>query len=375
MNNNINVLHIITGDEKFWGVERYILNLSQAAAKYGVNSSVVTQHDVIAEKYNELGVSASKISMRGYLDQDAVRQIRDTIQQKNIDVVHSHMGLDSFLAASAISSRKAKHVSSVHFLEPSWATAPLLKREIWRCVQRLKNTKIDRFVPITPQVSANLQKREGISEEKISIVYPGVAPAEEPLSKSEARAALGLGSDELVIATVARLTPEKNVASAIRACAQLRKTVPQFKLLVAGDGDQRGFLEGLIAEYNLADNIALLGYQSNVRPLLYAADLFLFTSIAEGFGIASVEAMFAGLPIVGWSGVGLDFIVEHEKTGLLVNHGDESALATKIEQLTSNTTLRLKMGESGRLRAQTLFSVERMAQEMVNVYRKTLRLE
>ena len=173
-----------------------------------------------------------------------------------------------------------------------------------------------------------------------------------------------------LIVSVGRLVYYKGFEYLIRAMTRV-----QGKLLIVGEGPLRGKLGALASELGVAERVIFLGkidHQSLVA-CYHAAQVFVLASIArsEAFGIAQIEAMAAGLPVVNTDlDSGVPFVSLHRQTGLTVPPADPDALAAAINQLLENPELRASFGNAARLRAIQEFSLESMASRTLSLYEK-----
>ena len=126
---------------------------------------------------------------------------------------------------------------------------------------------------------------------------------------------------------------------------------------------------------NLHGMVTFLGARDDVPTLLDAADVYVQPSLSEGLGLAVLEAMAAGLPVIATRTGGLPEVVADNQTGLLVPPGDAPALANALQYLLDNVNRRDKMGKAGRARAVSCFSIARMVSETQEVYRVALTQE
>ncbi len=148
------------------------------------------------------------------------------------------------------------------------------------------------------------------------------------------------------IVSVGRLTPAKNYDTAVHALAQLPAGVVRYS--IAGEGAERATLERLTSELGLKDRVNLLGYVENVSELLKTADAFLIPSNWEGFGLAAVEAMNAGLPVIAADVPGLREVVGRDgHAARLVDPSDVAGIASAVRFLAENPDERRRMGAAG----------------------------
>lgn len=198
------------------------------------------------------------------------------------------------------------------------------------------------------------------------VIHNGIslAPYREPLERLEARAQLGWAPAERIVLCVARLSPEKGVAVLAEAAQGLGTRI---RVVVAGEGPERARLEAL-------GGVQLLGERSDIPRLLAAADLYCQPSHQEGLGLALIEAMAAGLPIVASRVGGIPELIDDQETGLLVPAGDALALAEALSRALREPQWAEQLGNSARRRAHTHFSEEQMRMATRALYKeKNLR--
>lgn len=172
---------------------------------------------------------------------------------------------------------------------------------------------------------------------------------------------------------VGELTHRKDVATAIRALAELTEAAPDARLLLIGEGDTELELRQLATECRLADRVIFAGFRSDVPALLAASDLLLHPSRVEGFGYAVAEGMAAGLPVVATDASSIPEIVEDGSTGRLFPPGQSSALREAAEAYLLDPELRRRHGQAGRARVRRRFALQQRADELEGIFREELR--
>jgi glycosyltransferase involved in cell wall biosynthesis len=171
---------------------------------------------------------------------------------------------------------------------------------------------------------------------------------------------------------VARLDHLKDHHTALRALDRLVQSVPSARLLLVGDGPERGAIETEIDRHQLWSNVSLLGTRRDVSRVLAAADALLLTSISEGIPLTLLEGMAAGLPVVATRVGGVAEVVVDTETGLLAPSGDDAALAAALRQLAQEPGLRQRLGACGCQRVQDHFDDGAMLTSYDQIYREML---
>jgi glycosyltransferase involved in cell wall biosynthesis len=169
-----------------------------------------------------------------------------------------------------------------------------------------------------------------------------------------------------IVISVGRLHPKKNYEAGVKACALLKDL--NFEYHILGDGPDEQKLKQLIRELGLTNKVKLMGFQTNVSMHLSQSNIFLMSSRWEGFGLAAVEAMACGLPVVVSDVPGVKEVVGiSEKGGFLVDPQDPSSIAEKLRILLLNPELRATMGGHNRLHARR-YSIEKTADSYLELY-------
>lgn len=169
------------------------------------------------------------------------------------------------------------------------------------------------------------------------------------------------------VVMVGRLAEPKRPDDAVRAVATLRQKVPDAHLLLVGEGPQVDAVRDLTAQLDVEDAVDLLGRRDDVAGLLAGASCFLLASRYEGCPLSVLEAMAAGLPVVVTRLGGIEEVVEHGRTGLVVEP-NARAIAEALETLLSDPESAARMGAEGRRVAQSRFSRRRMAAETIALW-------
>jgi glycosyltransferase involved in cell wall biosynthesis len=253
-----------------------------------------------------------------------------------------------------------------------------IERELVRCA--------DRVIAECPQDRADLIALYGGHPARLSTVPCGYDPEEFGAGdRRRARAALGLADDEFVVLQLGRIVPRKGIDNVVRALAPLvrERGVDARLLVVGGEADtpcetatpELRRLRLLAEALGVRDRVTFTGRRRRnaLRAYYNAADVFVTTPWYEPFGITPLESMACGTPVVGADVGGIKFSVVDRVTGFLVPPNDPSALADRLATLAANPALARAMGRAGMHRARSLFTWERVTQQLERIYAEVAR--
>lgn len=235
-----------------------------------------------------------------------------------------------------------------------------------RLADRLLDPVTDSYYGVARAQIEYLTRELGHSADKITVVHNGVDPdrfdptaVRDPSLASE----LGIGLDDPVLGIVAALRPEKDHVLLLRAFRTVVDDLPTARLLIVGDGPERGRLEKLTADLGLASQVIFAGSRRDVPALLGLIDVFTLSSYSiECFPMALLEAMAAGRPAVCTAVGGVSEMVEEGVTGYLVPARDEAALAVRYRALLSDRATARRFGIAARTAVESRFTLERSVQ-------------
>lgn len=333
------------------GSERHLLTLLPALTDRGVDAVFVGLDDPEwnpADFYSALTVPALRIPAPRDVDPLLLaRLLRDI----DADIVHTHLVHADLYGGIAARLRGARLVSTKHNDDP-FRTGRF--RHVERGIARLT----DRIVTISDSLRRFTVERVGIPASKVATIHYGLDELPAAWGENPPDA---VPDGVTVLLSTSRLTRQKGVDVAIRALTDLPS---ETVLVVLGEGPERASLEALAESLGLRDRVFLLGRVPDVAAWLRRASVYVHPARWEGFGLAVLEAMVGGLPVVSTNVSSLPELVADGDTGVLVAPDDPSALARAISRALSEPQL----GAAGRERARREFSVWRMADRTVALY-------
>ncbi|SPP62990.1 glycosyltransferase family 4 protein [Nitrospira lenta] len=354
----LTMLHIVEVMTPFGGVPVKLLRLAEAVdPERGRLVFIVFQPAALDEVVSRLGSPVRQVGSVSPVR--IVRALDRAIEEERPDVVCSHhtRGLiTGYLAAKRHGLPLIHHEhSSAHY-----------RQGIGRLAAQAIMPRVDRVICNSLYTLRTIQA-----------AYPGIAgrlchlhdPVVERLATTPAhaiRTELGLSETDLVIGHIGGLIPERDQSSLILAIDLLRRSNPHVKLVLVGDGPERARLEALVRTRHLEALVRFAGYR-DPGDLLGVMDLYVNPCVDEGFGIAVVEAMLAGLPVViAEAGSHPELIVDGE-CGLLYEPGNAVDLAARLQWLIDRPADARGMGARARLHAQREFATGRFMTGYLNL--------
>lgn len=344
------------------GGERHVADLANALAQRGHDVYAVLRHrsPLVGELRSLPQENITMLPLRNSLDIGSALRLARLIREREIEVVHAHLARDYPLAALAVErAGTARLVITRHVLFP-------LNR-----LHRFTLRRVAYAIAVSRAVGENL--RGIFAESKIVHVPNGI-----DLKRFAAIARLG-ARDRLLVGTIGHLAPIKGHEDFIRAASLIAAKRADVDFVIAGDDespakDTRTQLERLIRELGLSQRVHLAGRVDETSRLLSDLDLFVSASRSEGFGLAIIEAMASGVPVVATRSAGAREIIEDGETGRLVPIGDAHALAEAILCLLDDREERERLRQRALETVRQRFSLERMVEETERVYRRALAL-
>ena len=244
------------------------------------------------------------------------------------------------------------------------------ERQNWY-TRHLYNRRVDGVIAISRDI-VNRLVTAGVEREKIRLIHSGI----DPLPFQCSAKASCLNEDGPVVGTAAVLEERKGHRYLLQAAALLKQKGHRIKYMVAGEGSLREELQELARGLELKQEVTFLGFVDDMPKFLSKIDIFVLPSLHEGLGVAALEAMAAGKPVVASRVGGLAEIVIDTDTGFLVPPKDAEALAETIRQLINKTSMAEIMGSRAADRVRQHFTMEQMARKNEAYYCELLgRLE
>lgn len=296
------------------------------------------------------------------------RELRALIAAAAPDVFHAHVGTGREDFGGARAARAVGVPAVVETLHLPWLLHARPKRDSFFA----SLGAVDQLIVVSEAQRATYE-RIGVPRASLVTVPNGVVPRGAGPGRAAARRALDLDPAQPVIMTIGRLVGQKGHRYLLDALPGLLGRWPDLAAVIVGEGSLRRDLEERAARIGVERAVRLVGQRPDARALLDAADLFVLPSKEEAMPMVALEAMDAGLPVVGTRVIGTTEVVQDGVTGRLVPARDPGALGAALAELLADRELARRLGQEGRRVFQQRFTASRMAAETLAVYRQTLR--
>ena len=323
----------------------------------------------VAVTASNAGLQVASISERRRWDTSVIPQLRRLLAEYQPDILESRNIKSHFLVRMLGLHKAYPWVAWNHgYTARDWLDRAYSQLDRWSLQAAF------RVVTVCGPFAEKLEQR-GIDRRKITILHNFVkpfvpAPSEEV---ERLRSRVGL-QDKAMILVVGRLSSEKGHAILLEATERLErmKNVPDFRVVVVGDGPEEGALLRLIDRLGIRQQVVMAGFQTDVRPYYSLATLLALPSYSEGSPNVVLEAMAAGLPIAATAAGGVPEILENGVTGLMVPPGDPQAMADALLQILRDADLAKRLGAAARSGAEAHYTPQAYRRSLTKFYMATL---
>lgn len=341
-----------------------MLLLVEGLARHGVeNLLVAAEGSDVTEEARRRGLPVRSLPMAGEADLAFPFRFRRLLRDEVPDLVHLHSrrGADTLGAVTTRLARIPTILSRrVDNPEPGWSLGA-------------KYRLFDAVITISEEIRRVLLQ-QGVPAKKVRCVHSALDPEpfQGPCRREEFRRAFDLQDGDRVVGMAAQFIPRKGHDTLLAAVPKILRAHPRARFLLFGRGPLRDQIRARVEETGLDHSILLPGFRDDLPALLPCLDLLVHPATMEGLGVVLLQASAAALPVVASAVGGIPEAIVHGETGILVPPGDPEALANAVANLLDDPQRARALGESGRRRVRDLFSVERMVEGNLEVYREVL---
>lgn len=303
-------------------------------------------------------------------------KILSFIKKGDYDIVHTHSSKAGLLGRWAAWAARVPVIIHTPHGHVFYGYYGRIVSGLFVIIETITAFITDRIITLTER-----GKEEHLSfgvgnKKKIAVIHSGVdvdfIKKFNPVREDLFRKKIGIPVGAFIAGSMGRFTKVKGYEYFISAAEILASSRNNIYFMLAGEGELEDELKRLVLTKGLDGRFFFIPWQIDGRPFLYSLDIFVLSSLNEGMGKVVVEAMSAGLPVVGTDVGGVMEIVEDGKTGFVVPPADGYSIAANIEKLCADNELRQKMGDNGRERSG-LFNITSMVDKIDKLYEDVLK--
>ena len=332
----------------------------------------------ITERAKKHGVLFEEIHDRTIFDLSCVAKLNGLIKRYQFELLHAHDDKSLLYGwLLKIINPRLKIIYTCHlyldYKRSDFSSQVTYLNYLLR--KRASSFLVKRFLrPIMAVSEATKEQliKDGLREDEIIVLHNGIdvefwkQNSGYPVLRDE----MQLGTDELLVGTVARIDYQKDFRTFFGVVKLVKLHVPRARFVVVGDGkgDELEKIKESAKEFGLSQDVCFTGHRNDLLNVYSSLDLFLMTSIKEGLPNSILEAMAMGVPIVSTAVDGVPELVVENETGYLCPMGDVETLSSRVITLLEDRNLRGQFARAGRKRITENFSFEKRVKELESFY-------
>lgn len=376
------VLHVIK-QAGIAGAETYLLNILPELQKKGVqctflaliNPDFMKEAQVMTKLVRESGVEVIELPVEGHLSPKMFSKIADIIRSGHYDLVHAHLIHAEFFVTMVkrFYIKDLVIASTKHGYYPAYQTkygfepAKKFSDPFW-WITKMNSGLVNRYCTISYGLK-NLIIQLGITtESKVDVIHYGFNY--DAVTYDSHVEKYRKSPHQILI--VGRLIPVKGHIYAFKALKDVLKKYPDTSLVLIGSGPMEAELKQMVADLGLSDKVYFEGFQMNVHNYIRNSDLALIPSIAEGFCAVVLEAYHNETPVMAFDVPALNEIIFHQETGVIVKKFDHEDLVRSIEDVFNRPEHYREIAKKGNEKLHSYFTIDRMVNQTIEFYNKTL---
>ena len=363
---------IVIDGLKMGGAQKLVATFASAAPTQQIKPTVVSLHKdfeaSILDSIQASGVTTAIFPSRSLLDLGRLRRLIRFFRQEKFDLIHTHLTYANILGCIAGYFAKIPVVATLHSTGHDLRQFPFHVTFLEKiCLRFLAR----RIIAVGYSIAEAHQDR---LKGRIIDVIPNGVPVSTPLApemRQRIRREIFGDGPRLLIVSVGRFVQAKGYEDMLEAFVILRRNYPRTVLVLVGTGQLFDQIKNKISILGIEDSVNCLGQRNDIEQLLSASDIYISSSHREGLPLAVLEAMMAGLPIIGTAVGDVPRIVPAD-VGLIVPPHEPARLAEALGQLINSPEKMLTMGKAARSRALKEHSLIVWMERLAALYRETL---
>jgi len=350
------------------GITSYVLTLATGLKKRGHEVHIASSGGQLLSRFQEAGINYIHIPIKTKSEINpkilvSACKLSSAVKKYNIDIAHSNSRTTQVLGCLLARFVDIPHISTCH---------GFFKKKVFRKIFPCWGQKV---IAISESVKEHLMKDFAVREEDIRVIYNGIDMENLKATSSnlpaEEKKNFGLGEGP-VVGILARLSDVKGHIYLIEAMKNVLEKLPHAQLLIVGEGKMQKELVALVNRLGIEKNVFFMPSVNDTKEVLSIMDLFVMPSLKEGLGLALMEAMSSGLPVIGSDVGGIKSLIQDGYNGLLIKPADSQGLARAIMELLQTPERAKNLGRNARIFINQNFSQEKMVLETQKLYLECL---
>ena len=320
--------------------------------------------------FHEVEVNHYPVFQYPPYDLALANKMADVIDREKLDILHVHYALPHAICAILarnIASHPVKVVTTLHGTDISvLGVDPTLKKMIEYGIN-----ESDAVTAVSKSLAKQTCEMLNVKKD-IEVVYNFI-DEDEYYRKNlpHIRKQYNIKENEHVFIHISNFRKVKRIEDVVKTFKLIQNELPS-KLLLVGDGPERPYIYDLVQQLNISDKVLFLGKQKNISDLLSISEVKLLFSEKESFGLVLLEAMACGVPCIGTKVGGIPEVIEHGKTGYLVDIGDNDKAAKYAIELVTNNTLYNAFSKRAIESTKDKFCSDKIINQYVDIYKNLL---
>jgi glycosyltransferase involved in cell wall biosynthesis len=369
----IKVLHLISGGD-IGGAKTHVLSLVNELSKSIPVKVICFMEGDFYEEGKAMGLDIEVFSQKRRYDLSVVAKLEALIRKEGYSIIHSHGARANFITRFLKGKVHIPCITTVHSDFMQDFKGNLYKHLIYTTLNIFALKAFDYYIAISDDFNKMLQER-GFQKDRIFSVYNGI-DFNEPIKcmdKIDFLKQKGLEAiaDSVLVGMAARLHPVKGHKVLLEAAALALKEYPNMHFLLAGDGDEKENLIELAKKLDILDHVHFLGH---IYPydVYNSVDINVITSYTESFPYALLEGAKMHKASIASAVGGIPVLIKDDETGRLFDPGNSEDLANKLLDLANHEEKRRKLAEGLYEHAREHFSLEALAAQILEIYKKII---
>ncbi|MCD5534047.1 glycosyltransferase family 4 protein [Lactobacillus delbrueckii] len=368
----IRVLHVA---EAAGGVERYLYALLRNSDAQTVENYFIASRHYEVEKFQKYVSGIYQIHMSHAAsikeDKNSIKEINKIVKQIKPDIVYAHSTKAGALCRIALIGMHIPVIYNPH----GWAFNIIQskKKELaYKLIEKVQIPFTNKIICISEAEKESAVRNHICSADKIQVITNGVDFELLDQAQKITRKDLGIPEDAFVVGQVGRLTEQKSPDVFVEMAEKIKEVIPNSFFVMVGDGSLESKVRSLIKAKELEDSFLITGWVNNPTSYLNCFDVATLLSRWEGFGLALVEYMYGGVPLVSTKVDAIPYVVDDGVDGLLVEPNSPEEAAKAVIRIHNDPTLASKLVNNALVAVKDRYDVHRVVRQTQQLYQEIL---